>query len=127
MDAAQAASTYADKAWNTTSSYANDADATANYTNNAERHLGVSRSRENATSEAYANIKNTSLPHTVRLQLFLKEFLKGGDQDKKHLLFEYILFALNETTLYDHQIIAKSVLRNIVEKYRAGQDGFTKH
>ena len=126
-DAAQAASTYADKAWNTTSSYANDAwDATANYTNNAWNATSAFReAAKNATSEAYANIKNTSLSDLTQsgYNYFLKNFLRGGDQDKKHLLFEYILFALNETTLHDHQIIAKSVLRNIVEKIpsRAGR------
>ena len=136
-DAAQAASTYADKAWNTTSSYANDAwdasadytnhawDATANYTNNAWNATSAFReAAKNATSEAYANIKNTSLSDLAQSGYnYFLNILSGGDQDKKHLLFENILFDLHETKLHDHQITAGIVLRNIVKKLpsRAGR------
>ena len=140
-DAAQAASTYADKAWNTTSSYANDAwdasadytnhawDATANYTNNAWNATSAFReAAKNATSEAYANIKNTSLSDLAQSGYnYFLNILSGGDQDKKHLLFENILFDLS--TKLNFTIIKSPrelYYATLSKNYRAGQDGFTK-
>ena len=112
---------YANDAWDVTSRTMH---GTPPLTTRTMHGTAFRDAAKTAASEAYANIQNTSLSDLAQSGYnYFLNILSGGDQDKKHLLFENILFDLHETKLHDHQITAGIVLRNIVKKLpsRAGR------
>ena len=99
-----------DNAWDATSSYAGKA---SSYAGKAWESTSAFRdAAKSATSDAYANLQNTSLKDLARSGLtYFGLGVSGGEGVNNH---EHILFGVRKSRLLEHQVKSRNILLGIV-------------